>query len=185
MTGRRRRLLALTAVGLVAVAASLAVPASGQQTSLRGGTYRVGWELDQGRLGFLAGLDPTVEFTFGASGIYSSLLVRTLVGYRHVAGRAGQELVPDLARDVPRPSGGGRTYAFTLKRGIKFGPPVNREITSRDIRYAIERLARLKNDSIWAPAFNDIRGFAAYRKGEAEVDLRHRDPERERRSSST
>jgi peptide/nickel transport system substrate-binding protein len=167
LDGRRPRLLAVTAVAIVAAVASLAVPASGRQAYGRGGTYRVGWELAQGRLGFLGGLDPTVEFSFGSSGIYSSLLVRTLVGYRHVAGRAGQELVPDLARRVPRPTGAGTTYAFTLKRGIRFGPPVNREITAGDIRYAIARIARPENDSIWVPAFDDIRGFAAFRRGKA------------------
>ena len=55
---------------------------------------------------------------------------------------AGRELVPDLAERLPEPTNGGRTYTFTLKRGVRFGPPVNREITSRDIRYAIERHAR-------------------------------------------
>ena len=29
-----------------------------------------------------------------------------------------------------------------LRRGVRFGPPVNREITSRDIRYALERHVR-------------------------------------------
>src|SRR5437868_3094563 len=80
--------------------------------------------------------------------IYSNLLVRTLVGYDHVAGGDGYKLVPDLAVRVPVSSDGGRRYAFTLKRGIKFGPPVNREIRSSDIRYAIERLARARNGAI-------------------------------------
>ena len=60
----------------------------------------------------------------GRAGSYSNLLLRTLVGYNHVAGAAGQELVPDLAVRVPAPTNGGRTYTFRLKRGIRFGPPV-------------------------------------------------------------
>ena len=64
------------------------------------------------------------------AGIYTNLLVRTLVGYDHVAGAAGRRSCPTWPRRVPAPTNGGRTYTFTLKRGIRFGPPVNREITS-------------------------------------------------------
>ena len=45
-------------------------------------------------------------------------------------------VVPDLATSVPKPTNGGRRYTFHLKNGVKFGPPVNREITSqgREVR---------------------------------------------------
>jgi peptide/nickel transport system substrate-binding protein len=46
---------------------------------------------------------------------------------------------PDLAVAAPRVTNGGKTITFKLRDGIKFGPPVNREITSHDIKYAIER----------------------------------------------
>lgn len=155
----------MAATGLVAAAAG-AAPGS-QSRSLAGGTYRVGWEGDQNGLYWEAGFDPTGETSWGASGIYSNLLVRTLVGYNHVAGPAGQKLVPDLAVSAPTPTNGGRTYTFRLKRGIRFGPPVDREITSNDIRYAVERFARPRNASLFALAFTDIRGFDAYRAGKA------------------
>ena len=112
-------------------------------------------------------LRPHRRDQLGASGIYSNLLVRTLVGYNHVAGPAGQKLVPDLAVRVPTSTNGGRTYTFRLKRGIEFGPPVGREITAKDIRYAIERLARPRNGSLFAFVFADIQGFDAYRAGKA------------------
>ena len=50
--------------------------------------------------------------------------------------------MPDLATTVPKPTNGGKTYTFKLKNGIKCGPPVNRAITSADVRYAVERIAR-------------------------------------------
>jgi ABC-type transport system substrate-binding protein len=183
LRGSNGRLLTVTAV-LVAAAASVAAvsaaPAS-RSTSLKGGTYRVGWEPGWNTpFDWSDGFDPTGERA--DFGIYSNLLVRTLVGYDHVAGAAGTRLVPDLAVSVPTPTNGGRRYTFTLKRGIRFGPPVNREITSGDIRYAIERLARPKNDpqttlldntnveqydAPYAFYFKVIQGFDAYRRGRA------------------
>jgi peptide/nickel transport system substrate-binding protein len=166
MIGNPGRLLAAALVAAGSVALGSAAPDS-QSASLAGGTYRVGWEGDYDGLYWDAGFDPTGETSLGSSGIYSNLLVRTLVGYDHVAGPAGQRLVPDLAVSVPVPTDGGRTYTFRLKRGIRFGPPVEREIMSKDVRYAIERLARPRNGSLFARAFADIEGFGAYRKGRA------------------
>ena len=68
------------------------------------------------------------------SAIYSNLLVRTLVGYTPRRGAAGNKLVPDIATAVPTPTNGGKTYTFHLKPGIKFGPPVNRAVTSQGLR---------------------------------------------------
>ena len=92
-------------------------------TAGRGGTYKVGWEQ---AFTFTDNFDPTGEYLGDAMSIYSNLLIRTLVGYDHVAGTAGNKLVPDIATALPKPTNGGKTYAFTLKKGIRFGPPVNR-----------------------------------------------------------
>jgi hypothetical protein len=75
------------------------LPASTQADTDRGGTYRVGWEatFDWGTDDF----DPTGEDDPRSFGIVSNLLLRTLVGYNHVAGAAGRRLVPDLAVRVP------------------------------------------------------------------------------------
>jgi ABC-type transport system substrate-binding protein len=43
-----------------------------------------------------------------------------LVALRRAGGAAGFTLVPDLARTLPRPTGGGTTYTFTLRRGIRY-----------------------------------------------------------------
>ena len=48
---------------------------------------------------------------------------RTLVGYNHVAGAAGNKLVPDVATAVPEPTDGGTTYTFHLKRGVSSARP--------------------------------------------------------------
>ena len=43
-----------------------------------------------------------------------------LVALRRSGGAAGLTLVPDLARTLPRPAGGGTTYTFTLRPGIRY-----------------------------------------------------------------
>ncbi len=47
--------------------------------------------------------------------------------------------VPDLAASAPKISADGKTVTVRIKKGIRFGPPVNREVTSADVKYAIER----------------------------------------------
>jgi peptide/nickel transport system substrate-binding protein len=102
-----------------------------------GGTFRVDWEAS---FNFNDGFDPTGEYLGEAWGIMSNLLVRTLVTYKHLPSPEGDELVPDLATDLGQVSDDGLTYTFTLKDGIKFGPPLSREITSNDIAFAFSRI---------------------------------------------
>jgi peptide/nickel transport system substrate-binding protein len=49
------------------------------------------------------------------------------------------ESTPDMAASAPEISNGGKTVTVKLKEGVKFSPPVNREVTSEDVAYAIER----------------------------------------------
>jgi peptide/nickel transport system substrate-binding protein len=91
-------------------------------------------------LGFTDSFDPSGEYHGFAWAIYSNLLLRTLVTYRHVEGPDGAVLVPDLATELPEPADGGLTYTFHLKHNIRFGPPLSRGIRSRDIAYAFERI---------------------------------------------
>src|ERR671935_257498 len=48
-------------------------------------------------------------------------------------------LIPDLAASMPTVSADGKTVTVKIKQGIRFSPPVNREVTSADVKYAIER----------------------------------------------
>lgn len=60
-----------------------------------------------------------------------------LVGFRRTSGTAGLTLVPDLATSLPRPTDGGRTYTFQLRRGIHYAD--GRTVTPADIRRGVER----------------------------------------------
>jgi peptide/nickel transport system substrate-binding protein len=53
-----------------------------------------------------------------------------------------------------------------LKSGVRFGPPVNRAITSTDIKYALQRLANPKNGGQYAFYYTAIQGWAAGAKGQ-------------------
>ena len=93
--------------------------------------------------------------------------MRTLVGYNHVAGAAGNVVVPDLATNLGTVSKDGKTYTFHIKNGVKFGPPLNREITSKDILFAFERLGTPALIPGYAFYYEVIKGFKAFEAGTA------------------
>ena len=47
--------------------------------------------------------------------------------------------VPDLAVAPPEVSSDNRSVTVRIRRGVRFSPPVDREVTSADVKYAIER----------------------------------------------
>ncbi len=90
--------------------------------------------------GFTDNLDPVGESSPLGMALLSELLARSLLTYRHTGGRAGTIPVPDLATDEGRVTPDGLTWTFTLKRGIRFGPPIGRPVTSADVAYAFRRI---------------------------------------------
>lgn len=112
-------------------------PGASSGEAKKGGTLRVGTDAFE----WNANLDPTGEYLGTAWAMYTQLMLRPLVNYRHIAGEAGNEIVADLATEVPEATDGGTTWTFTLKDGVKFAPPVDREITSQDVKFAFERIA--------------------------------------------
>jgi peptide/nickel transport system substrate-binding protein len=109
---------------------------SGQQaTPEKGGVLRTAIS----DFGFTNGFDPTGEYVAVAIGLYGAM-ERTLMGYKHVADAAGNELVPDLAEAAPEISSDGLKYTFKLKSGVKWAPPLDRDVTSKDVAYAFQRI---------------------------------------------
>jgi peptide/nickel transport system substrate-binding protein len=127
-------------------------------SAAKGGTYTVGWEQS---FGFTDNFDPTGEYLGNAWGILDNLLVRPLLGYKHAAGADGNTLIGDLATSVPKPTDNGLTYTYKLRSGVKFGPPVNRVITSKDVAYALDRLADPKNGGQYGFYYSVIKGWDA------------------------
>ena len=63
------------------------------------------------------------------------------------------DLMPDMAASMPTISDGGTTVTVKLRHGVKFSPPVNREATSADVAYAIERGANPNVANPYFPAY--------------------------------
>jgi peptide/nickel transport system substrate-binding protein len=108
---------------------------NGKATATRGGVFRTATT----DFSLTNGFDPTGEYSARGFNLYAPLL-RTLVGYRRVGGPPGNELQPDLVTELPEPTDGGLTYTFKLKRGVRWAPPLNRDVTSKDVAYAFQRI---------------------------------------------
>jgi peptide/nickel transport system substrate-binding protein len=108
---------ALAALALVAAACGGSGQPSGSSTSSaaarKGGTFTI---LANSAFGVA---DPAQNYTLEEW----QLLIDThdgLVQFQRVGGTAGTKIVPDLATSIPKPADGGKTYVFTIRRGIKF-----------------------------------------------------------------
>ena len=89
--------------------------------------------------GFTNGFDPTGEYVAIAFTLYGGL-TRTLMATKHIADAPGNEIFPDLAAAEPEISSDGLKYTFKLKPNLKWAPPLERNITSKDVAYAFQRI---------------------------------------------
>ena len=67
----------------------------------------------------------------------SRLWARALTTFKPAPGKDGLTLVPDLAASLGVPSDGGKTWTYKLRQGVKYDDGT--EITSADVKYAVER----------------------------------------------
>jgi peptide/nickel transport system substrate-binding protein len=75
---------------------------------------------------------------------------------------------PDLAEAPPEISEDGKTVTIKIRTGVKFSPPVNREVTSADVKYAIERGFTNEVANPYAGAYlGSITGVKAFQDGNA------------------
>jgi YVTN family beta-propeller protein len=119
---------AMVAVGSSVWVASGAFAAS----SHVGGTLTVAGPLVPGGA---VGIDPASAYVQTTTLRALRLVYDGLVTFHVAGGSAGLTIVPDLATAVPRPSDGGRTYSFTLRRGVRFsdGTPVRASDIKRGV----------------------------------------------------
>ena len=105
---------------------------------------------------------------FAYSWMVAGLAYDGLVAYRRVSGSAAGTLVGGLATRPPAPSQDGRTYVFTLRRGIRYsdGTPVS----PGDFRASMERyLTRQRRR--FPPLFTGIVGAPRCISEPAHCDL--------------
>jgi peptide/nickel transport system substrate-binding protein len=147
--------LALMAV-LAIVAAACGGGDDGAQTDATGGIFRIQTDAYE----WLDAFDPTGEYLGFAFEFYN-VMHRGLFGYNYKEGaKGGNDPLPDLSKDQGTTSADGKTWTFKLKTGVKFAPPVSRDVTSKDFVTAFTRLANpTLNASGYPSYYRDIVGF--------------------------
>jgi peptide/nickel transport system substrate-binding protein len=147
--------------GLVTALALFAAACGSSSKSGGGGgssTTSTGTQVTQGKQGgkltYLAAgdidyLDPgQTYYTFGYMVQYA--VNRTLYSFKPDNSTTP---VPDLATGPPEISSDNKTITVHIKKGVKFAPPVNREVTTKDIKYAFERAFSKNVPSGYAGAY--------------------------------
>ncbi len=132
----------------------------------KGGIFRI--QTDQ--LLWDADLDPSGEY-LGFAWDFFYAMHRPLLGYNHkLATKGGDEVKPDLATTIGEVSADGLTWTFKIK-DVKFGPPLNRKVTTKDIAFAIARTGNLAigasgpGPTYYAP----IKGYTEVTEGKAKT----------------
>ena len=90
-----------------------------------------------------------------------------LLNYPDSAGAKGSQLIPEVAAALPKVSADGRTYTFKVRKGFKFSPPSNEEVTAQTFAYAINRDLNPKMQSPAAQFIGDIVGADQVLAGKA------------------
>jgi peptide/nickel transport system substrate-binding protein len=77
--------------------------------------------------------------------------------------------VPDLAESEPEISADGKEVTVKIRTGVKFSPPVNREVVADDVKYAIERGFTPNVPGPYVGAYmGDLSGLKAFQDGKAD-----------------
>src|SRR5476649_2378101 len=128
--------LAVSSFGIVAVTAATPAGAAGYQKQHAGGTVKL--------LASTAGgtLDPQVNYTLQYWQLYQATY-DGLVSFQKVGGDPSFDVVPDLATAMPKVTNGGKTYTFTLRKGIKFSN--GQTVTVADVLATFQRLFKVSN----------------------------------------
>ncbi|MDA0168815.1 ABC transporter substrate-binding protein [Solirubrobacter taibaiensis] len=114
----------------------------------KGGVLTVPWSGD------VDSIDPGVTYYSGGY-MVANATQRTPMAY--APGKS--EARPDLAVAAPAVSADGKTVTVQLKSGVKFSPPVAREVVADDLKYAIERgFFKTVNNPYAGSYFGDIVG---------------------------
>jgi len=132
---------ALAAVGLASCGGS------GSSSGKEGGTLNATYA------SFPDYLDPALSYTAEGWAAMGEVYV-PLLTYKHAEGAEGAEVVPGLAKEMPKISNGEKTYTLFLRPGLKYsnGKPVK----ASDFTYAVERM--FKTNSGGSPFYTSIVG---------------------------
>jgi peptide/nickel transport system substrate-binding protein len=135
-------------------------------------------------------IDPHVNYTLQYWQLYQATY-DGLLAFKKAGGDAAFTVVPDLATTVPTPTNGGKTWTFTLRKGIKFSN--GQTVTANDVVASFRRIFKVSSPTsgtfyagivgasacIKKPATCTLRGgvTANAAKGTVTINLTAADPE--------
>jgi len=138
---RSKTRLALVTAALLVLCTSIAACGGGDDDGGGGGSSDGGGGQKGGKLTVLNAGD--FEYPDpGASYYQFDYMVHYATArplYSYKPDQASQPPTPDLASGPWKISNGDKRITVGIRRGIKFGPPVNREVKADDVEYALER----------------------------------------------
>jgi peptide/nickel transport system substrate-binding protein len=156
-----RKLSVSIAVLGVAAFASFGLVACGSSDESGGG--KQGGTLKATYASFPDYMDPALSYT--AEGWTAMADVYTpLLTYKHANGEEGSEVIPGLAKAMPKISNGGKTYTLFLRPGLKYSDGT--AVKASDFPFAVERTLKLNSGG--TPFYTSIVGaekFAETKSG--------------------
>jgi peptide/nickel transport system substrate-binding protein len=185
---RTKTWFALLAAAVLALTAGLAACGSNNDNGGGGGSSSTG---EGGKKGGKLTVLNAEDFEYpdpGASYYQFDYMVHDATQrrlYAYKVDQTTQPPTPDLAAGPWKISNGGKRITIPLKKGIKFSPPVNREVKAADVKYALERAytANVPNgyiftympDIVGAPKeagdYKEISGIKAVDDNTLQIDL--------------
>ncbi|MGW1618858.1 ABC transporter substrate-binding protein [Streptomyces sp. NPDC002172] len=111
--------------------------------------------------------DPQVNYTLQYWQLYQSMY-DGLLAFKKVNGQESFTVVPDLATALPKVSNGGKTYTFTLRKGVTFSN--GKALTTDDVVASFERIFKVSSPTA-GTFYNGIVGADACLKTPASCTL--------------
>jgi peptide/nickel transport system substrate-binding protein len=123
-------------------------------------------------------MDPGAAYTTTFFGHIARGVFRTLTTYPATTDLVEQNsLVPDIATDLGKPNADNTEWTYTIKDGVKFGPALTdgdvpgvtgEQVTSADIKYAIERQFMSSVGAQYPFYFDALEGVKEFEDGKAD-----------------
>jgi peptide/nickel transport system substrate-binding protein len=104
-------------------------------------------------------MDPQISYTAEGWTAMRPVYI-PLITYRSAPEEEGAEIIPGLAKELPKVTNGGKTYTMFLRSGLKYsnGEPIK----AGDFKYAVERC--FLTNSGGSPFYTDIVGAEQFEK---------------------